>query len=55
MTIDTTDSVGNTADTVFSLHRNKKYPPRTKSLKIPALFLLECKKVDVACKEHTLV
>jgi hypothetical protein len=54
MTIDKTDSVGNTTDIAFSLRRSKKYPPHTKSLKIPAFFLLEFKKVDVAFKERTL-
>jgi len=38
MTIDTTDSVGNTTDVAFSLRRSKKYPRHTKSLKIPAFF-----------------
>jgi len=54
MTIDTTDSVGNTTGIAFSLCRSKKYPRHTKSLKIPVFFLLGFKKVDVAFKERTL-
>lgn len=45
MTIDTIDSVGNTTDIAFSLRRSKKYPPHTKSLKIPDLFLLDLKEI----------
>jgi hypothetical protein len=54
MNIDTTDSVGNTTDIAFSIRRSQKYPPHTKSLKIPDLFLLDLKKLDVAFREHTL-
>jgi hypothetical protein len=54
MTIDKTDSMGNTTDIAFSPRRSQKYSPHTKSLKISGLFLLEFKKVDVTFKERTL-
>jgi hypothetical protein len=36
--------VSNITDQHFSPHRKKKYPPNPKTLRISAIFLLECKK-----------
>ena len=35
MTIDKNSRDGNNTDKIFSSHRSQKYPPDTKSLKIP--------------------
>jgi hypothetical protein len=52
LTIDIPGRVGNITDKTFNVE-DKNITLTKKSLGIPAIFLLECKKVGVAFKEHS--